>query len=344
MTEVRTVVQFLFVDTPELPAILDAKFLLGVAVDREVVGDNGGNGVVLDAQGPVLGVDRVNRALVFEVQSQAVWLRRNRHRDRLRLRLLLRRLGLLDRRHGSVCWLWLLHHRKEAAEETAEAGQSPKKPDPPGRSHVHRGDGRTHLLVGDALLRLQRLLLRDRAPARGGDVDEATEPPPTSRQRHLRDGLALLNVVAFVHVVLLEDRTRGRVDAHGSQALDLHGRELPNDRKVLVLHDLVDLVAGVEVLLPLHDGTSLGGLDGLRDARAVFHHGDRIALLHGVAHLRLPLLETPLARWCIRGSLARLHLQRRQLPDRGDVLVLQDVVDGHAFLQPLLLRCDNTSP
>mmetsp|Transcript_95753 Transcript_95753/g.222042 ORF Transcript_95753/g.222042 Transcript_95753/m.222042 type:complete len:232 (+) Transcript_95753:88-783(+) len=73
LLKIRVVVELLVSNPCEFPAILDTQLLLGVAVDGKVVGDDGSNELVLDTQGPPLGIHCPDDSvLIFEVQAETV--------------------------------------------------------------------------------------------------------------------------------------------------------------------------------------------------------------------------------------------------------------------------------
>mmetsp|Transcript_95750 Transcript_95750/g.222023 ORF Transcript_95750/g.222023 Transcript_95750/m.222023 type:complete len:319 (-) Transcript_95750:293-1249(-) len=160
LRESGVVVQLLVSDPPELPTVLDTQCLLGIAVDGEVVRNNGRHEVVLDAQGPPLGVHCSDDALILKVQPKTV------------------RLGFFDNWHLWVCWvccmkdegpvrwLGLLHGQVEATEDATEQQQSTKEQEPPRPLNTDLGNVGAQRLLSNALPRLEVHLLNHPASAR----------------------------------------------------------------------------------------------------------------------------------------------------------------------------------
>mmetsp|Transcript_98358 Transcript_98358/g.286856 ORF Transcript_98358/g.286856 Transcript_98358/m.286856 type:complete len:315 (+) Transcript_98358:32-976(+) len=159
LIKVWVVVELLVIYARELPSVLHSEVLLGIAVDGEVVRDNRRHVVVLDAQRSPLGIHGTYCTSVFEVQPQAVGLRR------LRLRL---RHGLGRRLHGHglVHRLWLGHDLEEAAEAAAEHHECTKQHEPPRHAQIDLCDAGANGLVADALARSEVCSIADPASSR----------------------------------------------------------------------------------------------------------------------------------------------------------------------------------
>mmetsp|Transcript_95749 Transcript_95749/g.222018 ORF Transcript_95749/g.222018 Transcript_95749/m.222018 type:complete len:310 (-) Transcript_95749:293-1222(-) len=151
LRESGVVVQLLVSDPPELPTVLDTQCLLGIAVDGEVVRNNGRHEVVLDAQGSPLSIHCPDLAVVLEVQPETI------------------RRGLWVGwccRHGLVRRSGLLHGPVEAAESATEQQQSTQEQQPPWPPHVDLGNVGAQRLLSNALPRLEVHLLNHPASAR----------------------------------------------------------------------------------------------------------------------------------------------------------------------------------
>mmetsp|Transcript_19340 Transcript_19340/g.53154 ORF Transcript_19340/g.53154 Transcript_19340/m.53154 type:complete len:915 (+) Transcript_19340:475-3219(+) len=337
--EVGAVPQLLVRDARKLPALLHLQVHLGVAVEREVVRDDGRELVVLDAQRPVRGVHCVYRAVLVEVEPDALRNRFGLRRRRLRLH---GRVG-----HG------LLHHLEECAEEAAEHHKREEEEEPPGRAKVNLRDGAAHLLRTDSLPGRQRRDPADGPRARGRQLhgrgrqsaDRAVglHQAPCGN-RDLGDGLHEPELLAVLHQPPLEDGVpRGR----HSFLEHAHVRRgnLPDDRQVGVRYG-VERVAPPEVLLPRLDGPGPGGLDGPRaEASRPRQPADRVSLLDEIPHFREPPVKLPRVRVRFLGALlAIVDLQGRQRANDRKRLVLHDLVEYHPLREVFVDTCHDPRP
>mmetsp|Transcript_91653 Transcript_91653/g.285665 ORF Transcript_91653/g.285665 Transcript_91653/m.285665 type:complete len:364 (+) Transcript_91653:632-1723(+) len=330
--EVGVLVQLLVRNTGELPAVFDTKFLLRIAVDREVVRDNWCHIVVLDAEGPVHGVDCPDGAVVVEVQPQALRLRGRRLRQR-RCRLGLGRS--LGRWHRLVDWLRLPHHPVEATEATAERQKRSEECQPPRQAEIEPGDGGAHRLVADALARLEVCYPVDRAGAWGRDPDVArsAQPPPTAAvlrctSRHHRNCVAGVHSLPLLDLPLLEDVVHLRAHALLPEA-DLRGLDLAYRHQVLVLGRRLDAIAYLELVHASYNGARPPGRDVPQCSGVpVLQDGNRLLALHVVADVNLPLFERPST---VDWSIGPLHTGGRieggQATNRCDAAVLQQLLE-----------------
>mmetsp|Transcript_28535 Transcript_28535/g.66449 ORF Transcript_28535/g.66449 Transcript_28535/m.66449 type:complete len:349 (+) Transcript_28535:126-1172(+) len=204
LVEVGVVVQLLVANAPEFPPLPHPQLDLGIAVDREVVRDDGRDKVVLDAERPAFGENRPDLAAVLEVKPKARGLVHNKR--------------LFHRNHGGVRRRRLQHDTVQEAQAAEDHEHDADQAEPPRQPLLQLGNSRPHLLLLNPLSVLQRLQVDNGAPGRSIDVHllivQDTRLQPASRQRydHRSEPVVDFHLLVHFHVEPVKDGVWRRID------------------------------------------------------------------------------------------------------------------------------------